>query len=373
MKGCLWRQKHFFVLSNNENKTTEKYVVLYVWSSVSLKLFAIWLLLTAASSWALTGLLRRYAVKRNLLDIPNKRSSHVVPIPRGGGMAIVVTFLVGVIFLSIERLLTLHVLLGLLGAGVLVSAVGFMDDHGHLSPKWRLLVHFSAAIWALACFGGLPEFSIFDHVVHFGWVEYIIAAVVLVWLLNLFNFMDGIDGIAASEAIFLACSGLFFAALVGHTSLQLVAIILVGSILGFLIWNWPPAKIFMGDVGSGFLGIMLGIYAYWELAAGVVSLWSLMIIFGVFFVDATFTLLRRFIHRKKWYEAHRSHAYQHAAQKWGHLRVTIAVSLINIVWLLPIAYFSNSHRAWGAVLTVLAYLPLLVLVFILRAGKEMKS
>lgn len=341
-------------------------------SGVSLMLLVLWLLLAVVVSWMLTGLLRRYAASKNLLDIPNKRSLHAVPIPRGGGMAIVVTFLMGLVSLLIIRELNAQVLLGLLGAGALVAAVGFMDDHGHLSPKWRLLVHFSAAIWTLVWLGELPELTIFGHVLNLGWLGYAATAVALVWLLNLFNFMDGIDGIAASEAIFVAGSGLVFAILAAHTSLQLVAVLLIGATLGFLIWNWPPAKIFMGDVGSGFLGITLGIYAYWAMVDGVVSLWSWVIIFGVFIVDATFTLIRRIIQRRKWYEAHRSHAYQHAARRWGHLRVTVAVSLLNVMWLLPIAYISNIHREFGPILTVLAFLPLVVLVLLLRAGKDMR-
>lgn len=340
-------------------------------SSISLTAFGLWLLLSVVISWVLTGFLRRYALSKNLLDIPNKRSSHVVPIPRGGGMAIVITFLLGLVFLSSIQELNYQILFGLFGAGLLVAAVSFIDDHGHLSPKWRLLVHFLAVSWALAWIGGRPELSVFHHVVNLGWLGYVITAVILVWLLNLFNFMDGIDGIAASEAIFIACSGLLFACHAGHISLQLVAIILIGSVFGFLIWNWPPAKIFMGDVGSGFLGIILGIYAWWAIAEGTSTVWSWVIVFGVFSVDATVTLVRRFLQGQTWYEAHRSHAYQHAAQRWGHLPVTISISLINIFWLLPIAYLSVIYRSWGSLLTLLAYLPLVVLVFRLRAGKEM--
>ena len=337
-----------------------------------MKLLILWLSLASVVSWALTDLLRRYAMSKNLFDIPNRRSSHNMPIPRGGGMAIVLTYLSGLVLLSITNELKLSVFFGSFGAGLLVAAVGFMDDHGHVPPKWRLLAHFSGVIWALAWLGGSLQLSIFDHVVNLGWLGYVATAVTLVWLLNLFNFMDGIDGLAASETMFVAGSGILFATLGGQTGLQLVAVVLFGSTLGFLIWNWPPAKIFMGDVGSGFLGITLGIYAYWAMIEGVVSFWAWTIIFGVFLVDATFTLIRRIICRAKWYEAHRSHAYQHAAMRWGHLRVTIAVSVINVTWLLPIAYLSNIHREWGIGFAILALTPLVVLVSVLGAGKEMK-
>ena len=328
------------------------------------------LFMTIVVSWILTGLLRQYALKKNLLDVPNSRSSHTIPIPRGGGLAIVLTLFISLIFLSITHTLKSSVLVSLLGAGSLVAVIGFMDDHGHIPPKWRLLVHFMGALWGVVWLGNFPPLTIIGHPIHLVWLGYVAVAVLLVWLLNLFNFMDGIDGIAASETIFVACSGLLFASLVGHTALELVAIIIIGSTVGFLIWNWPPAKIFMGDVGSGFLGIILGIYAYWAMVEGAVSFWSWVIIFGVFLVDATFTLLMRIYNREIWYEAHRSHAYQHAANRWGHLRVTLIVSLINVMWLLPIAYISNSHREWGLVLTLLAFLPIVVLVSMLGAGRE---
>lgn len=328
------------------------------------------LFLTGIASWLLTGLLRRYALKKNLIDLPNQRSSHLVPIPRGGGMAIVLAFMSGMFLLYKYKGLDISVLMALFGAGVLVALVGFLDDHGHVPPLWRLLTHFLAVAWGLTWLGGLPALTTFGHIILPGWLGYMVVAVALVWLLNLFNFMDGIDGIAASEAIFVAGSGYLFASHGMHADQQLVAVLLIGATVGFLIWNWPPAKIFMGDVGSGFLGVTLGVYAYWAITDDVVSTWSWIILFGVFVVDATFTLLRRIQQRQKWYAAHRTHAYQNAAKKWGHLRVTLAISLINLFWLLPIAYLANMHREWGPALVILAFAPLLVLVLVLNAGKD---
>jgi len=286
-------------------------------------------------------------------------------------MAIGVTFLIGIAVFFGGANQNVNVLAGFFVAGILVGLVGFWDDRGHVSPKWRLLVHFLAAAWVLAWFGKIPLFTLYANHVMPVWFGYSISAVCLVWLLNLFNFMDGIDGIASVEAIFVAFSGFLFTHHSGLVDMQYVAIILLGSVLGFLIWNWPPAKIFMGDIGSGFLGVVLGGYAYWTMIENAVSFWAWLIIFGVFWIDATFTLLRRIFRRALWYEAHRSHAYQHAAHKWGHLRVTVVVSIINIAWLLPIAYFSNIYRHWGAELALVALTPIVVLVFLLGAGKEL--
>lgn len=325
-----------------------------------------------AIAWILTGAIRHYSVRYHWLDIPNDRSSHTIPKPRGGGLAIAITFCIGLIALYIIEKIELRVLLAFLGAGGMVATIGYLDDRAHVSPLWRLLFHIIAAIWSLICIGAAPSISVFDCAVWSGFV-YIIAAIILVWVLNLYNFMDGIDGIAGSETIFIACSGILFTSFTGEIDMQLVAMLLVGATAGFLIWNWPPAKIFMGDVGSGFLGITLGIYAYWTILENAMSFWSWAIIFGIFIVDTTFTLFRRIIQREAWYEAHRSHAYQHAAKKWGHARVTLAVNLINLLWLLPIAYLSHVQRDWGLALTVLAFSPLVVLVLILGAGKKMNS
>lgn len=321
-------------------------------------------------SWFFTRLVCRYALKKKILDVPNPRSSHTVPIPRGGGLAIVITSLAGLSVLLAAEMLTPSVFYAFLCAGGLVALIGFIDDHHHIAARWRLLVHFAAAALVLVWLGGVPPVSAFGVTVHPGWLGNTVAVICLVWLLNLYNFMDGIDGIAASEAVFVAGTGLLFASLASHTQLQWIAILVIASTLGFLFWNWPPARIFMGDVGSGFLGIVLGIYAWWSVSEDVTSIWVWLIVFGVFLVDATITLVRRFLRGLTWYEAHRSHAYQHAARRWGHLRVTAGVFLINIFWLLPIACLTHIFPFWGPALMFMALAPLVVLVLWLGAGLE---
>ena len=285
-----------------------------------------WLLIAIFLSWLLTGLIRWYAIDKNLLDIPNERSSHSTATPRGGGLAIVVTCLISLLVIAISNELTSSVLFAFLGAGVLVALIGFIDDLSHLAPQWRLLTHFAAAMWVLAWLGGLPKIDFFGVLIHPGWIGNALALVILVWLVNLYNFMDGIDGLAASETIFVACAVLLFAILDNQHELQLVAIILIASTLGFLIWNWPPAKIFLGDVGSGFLGVVLGVSAWWSIGEDIIPIWTWLILLGIFIVDATSTLIRRIIERERWYEAHRAHAYQHASRRWGsHSKITISV------------------------------------------------
>ena len=311
-----------------------------------------------------TELIRLYSLKKNLLDTPNERSSHNIATPRGGGLSIVICFLVVVGF---SDGIPNNIVFALIGSGILIAAVGFWDDQGHIAARWRLLTHFMAAAWVLFWLGGLPEFQLLGFSIDAGWIGMVIVAFLLVWLLNLFNFMDGIDGIAASETIFVACAGAVFAWMDGLESVSFISLALAASTTGFLILNWPPAKIFMGDVGSGFLGLMLGIIVYANILKGG-SVWIWLILLGVFFVDSGITLLRRILNGDKWYEAHCSHAYQHAARKWGHKRVTVTTIIINLCWLLPLAYLVYLYKEFGVVLMCVAYLPLILLALKLKSG-----
>jgi len=320
-------------------------------------------------SLALTAALRRYALARSLLDIPNARSSHAVPTPRGGGLAIVICFLLALPLLLWAGLLALPAFWALLGAGALVAAVGFLDDHGHIAARWRLLAHFAAAAWALTCIGGAPPITLAGWALAPGWLATVLAAVYLVWLLNLYNFMDGIDGIASVEAICVCVGGALLYVLVGQSALAAVPLALAAAVAGFLYWNFPPARIFMGDAGSGFLGIVLGILSLLAAAQAPQLLWSWLILLAVFVVDATTTLLRRLLRGEKVYEAHRSHAYQYAARRYGrHRPVTLAVAAINLGWLLPLALWVGRGGLEGVWGLLLAYAPLTWLALRFAAG-----
>jgi len=331
-----------------------------------------WLLLVAVFlvSLLLTFVLRCYALRSKLMDVPNARSSHSIPTPRGGGVAIVVSFSAAMSICMLTGVLPQGQFIGLFGAGLVVALVGFADDHGHLAARWRLLGHFAAAIWILICFGGLASLDIFGFKVDLGWFGAVLAAIYLVWLLNLYNFMDGIDGIAGAVAICVTVAGAILYWWCGFTREMWVPLLLASACAGFLVWNFPPAKIFMGDAGSGFLGIVLGGMA---LQAGWVApqlFWSWLILMGVFIVDATYTILHRLIRGEKIYEAHRSHAYQYASRRHlSHKKVTVAVILINVVWLTPLAFWVGKGGGDGVSGVLLAYLPLIVLAIRYNAGK----
>ena len=333
----------------------------------------LWLLplLALGGAYLITARFRGYAMAR-LIDVPNDRSSHVLPTPRGGGIAIVGVTLVLLAVLTLMGKMPVRSAVGLLGAGVLVAAVGFADDHAHIEARWRLLAHFIAATWLVVWLRGLPPLAIAGGTVDAGWLGYPLAVLYVVWVLNLSNFMDGIDGIAAIEVLTVSLSGVVIYAVTGSDSARLAApLVVAGAALGFLIWNWPPARIFMGDVGSGFLGLVM---AALSLDAGWSNprvLWAWIILLGVFVVDATVTLVRRAARGERFHEAHRTHAYQHAAIRFGgHLPVTVATGLINVCWLLPLALLVSTGHLEGVVGVVIAYIPLVVVALGLNAGKR---
>jgi Fuc2NAc and GlcNAc transferase len=292
-----------------------------------------------------------------------------LPTPRGGGVSIVLGFVLSMPVVASLDGAGYQALYHILGAGLLVAIIGFADDHGHIAARWRLLGHFMAAAWVLFGLHGLGQIQVFGAPVDLGWLGNVLAAFYLVWMLNLYNFMDGIDGIASAQAIFVSVAGSAIAWLTGHFSLVAMPLILAAAVAGFFVWNFPPARIFMGDAGSGFLGLILGVLSLEAGRQAPELLWSWLILLGVFIVDATVTLFRRLSRREKIYQAHCSHAYQYAARHYlSHKTVTLAVSAINLLWLLPLALIVGVGLLDGIVGCVLAYAPLVALAIRFNAG-----
>ncbi len=327
------------------------------------------LLASFLAAAGLMGSVRRHALQVQLLDVPNRRSAHSSPIPRGGGLAIVGVTLAATGLLRLGGTATaLPVGIYLVG-GFLVAGVGYLDDCSHVRPQWRLLVHLAAATPVVLALGRVPPMIMFGYELNLGIFTFVLEALFIVGMVNIYNFMDGIDGIAGLEAVTGggAASGLLFYD--DSPNFAVLAAVLVMANLGFLIWNWPPAKIFMGDVGSGFLGFCFGSLAVVTTAISPRFTWMWLILLGVFLVDATVTLFRRMLRREKLYRAHRSHAYQYASRKFGsHLPVTIAVGVINLFWLLPLAFLVVIGRLDGLLGMLIAYTPLLVLALHFKAG-----
>ena len=333
------------------------------------------IVLAFVAAGLLTGILRRYALASGLLDIPNSRSSHSVPTPRGGGMAIVLTVLAGSFCLWWLGALTAAMLWVTFGAGGLVALVGWLDDRGHVATCWRLLTHFMAAGSALVILGGLPPMPFFGTIMDLSWLGHGLAAVYLVWLLNLFNFMDGIDGIASIEAITVCLGGVaLYLFSSSHNSEWTLPLLLAAAVSGFLSWNFPKAKIFMGDAGSGFIGMVLGLLSIQAANVAPKLLWGWVILLGVFVVDATVTLLRRMLRRQRLHEAHRNHAYQYAARKYNsHVVVSLVVGGVNVFWLLPLAVLVALGWLDGFLGMLISYLPLVGLSIWYKSGVDSNS
>ena len=268
----------------------------------------------------LTGCVRWYALRR-LVDVPNQRSSHSIAIPRGGGAAVAMTVLSACALVCFTQGDVPPSTLAAIAALATVAALGWIDDHYSLRAHTRLtiqLIVVSGVIWI----AGLPT-------VHVGGVLLPLPSLILVpiaiaactWMINLTNFMDGIDGIACQQAI-IGCSGAALAMALHGDALfacdrwpLLLAVATIGASIGFLPWNWPRARIFLGDVGSTFLGLVFALLVLAQIAAGV-DVDIAVLPFMPFIADATSTLVRRGWRRENLAVAHRSHLYQRLAVHW---------------------------------------------------------
>jgi Fuc2NAc and GlcNAc transferase len=323
------------------------------------------------AGWMLVGVLRMLTVRWGLVDLPNARSSHAKPTARGGGIAIVlVTLLTVAIDFSLHGIPGSLSVAWIVGGG-LVAGVGFLDDLKGLSAVARAGAQLLAAILLLNAID-IPAVSASLGLTT-GWpaLVWVVAGMVIVWSINLFNFMDGIDGLASAQCIFVVLAGTLLIAM-GHEigSSLLSGVAMAGASAGFLIWNAPPAKIFMGDVGSGFIGFGLIAGALATSGHGPVSLWTWLVLNGVFVADATITVLTRFFRGQRIYEAHRSHVYQRLARRWSsHGRVTAAYMSINLIWCLPWAIATIKSPGNAPLLAVAAFAPLCLAAIVEGAGK----
>jgi UDP-N-acetylmuramyl pentapeptide phosphotransferase/UDP-N-acetylglucosamine-1-phosphate transferase len=287
-------------------------------------------------SFALTWVIMRFSLKRNILDIPNERSSHTNPTPRGGGLAIVISWYIGITFLFFAGYLNRNLYFALL-CGILLAIISLIDDLYDIKPYIRLIAQTSAAIISLIFLNGIQPIILFGINIFPSIILDVIMVVGMVWFINLYNFLDGIDGYASVEAIMMSFALYLFAG-------ENITLILIASVLGFLIWNWPKAKIFMGDVGStqlGFILIVLGIYLHNENRLSIIY-W--LILAAPFWFDATLTLYRRWRNKEKLSIAHRKHIYQRLVQSgFSHLKVDIFLSLLDAILIIAV-YICSKHN-----------------------------
>lgn len=325
--------------------------------------------ISTLAAGVLTGIVRAWAIQRGILDVPNARSSHTDPTPRGGGLAIVVTTLCGTGLLAWLDVLDASDAAVLVLAGAIVALVGYVDDRRGLPAAPRFAVHILASVLVVAL---LSRHLVIDA--SGGALACLVAGLLVLgttWSINLFNFMDGIDGIAASEALFVSAASAALVLAHGDVASACLPLLTAGACLGFLAWNWPPAKIFMGDVGSGFLGLWLAAVALWLHASGALSIWTSIVLSSLFVGDATATLAVRFARRQRWFEAHRSHVYQRLACRWrSHLKVTGLTWIVNLTLVLPLALVTQFADGFAPAAAVLCETASVALAIFAGAGQD---
>ena len=314
------------------------------------------LLISAACGWGVSVLFTAaalaYARRRGLLDQPGKRRSHVLPTPRGGGVGIVAAIvLAGLPAWCLFGPVSSWLPVAMLAVAVLaVAVVGWRDDHAPLPVLPRLAVHAAAAL-LVGAVALAPWAARNAH----AWWLLVPLAIMLVGFINAHNFMDGIDGILAQQGLFVLLGYGLLAAWLGDVGLAALACAAAGGCLGFLFFNFPPARIFMGDVGSGALGLAIGAVAALVVQRNPGMFWACLILPSAFLVDSGLTLVRRVLGGQHWYAPHRQHLYQWLVRvKWSHARADVAYMIWNLAIVAPLALLAArwpAHGPWWLAMT----------------------
>ncbi len=297
---------------------------------------------------ACTRLSIAYAVRRHLYDLPGRRRSHGTAMPRGGGIGIVAGILVALVLAIVAstQASTRWQALAVSAAIVLVAAVGWIDDHGGLHARTRLAAHAIAAIALLAIPAVVVGVAASPGAAALYAVACVVPAIAIVWSVNLHNFMDGIDGLLAMQALFVfGALGLLFLRAGSFIEAGCMAT-LAAATLGFLPFNFPRPRVFMGDVGSGVLGFVIAAAVTCQLATAGVARTSGIVLCSAFVTDATCTLLSRMLRGRRWYSAHREHLYQWLVRSgFSHARVVAFYMAWNLLIVLPVVYWMNTSPA----------------------------
>ncbi len=307
------------------------------------------------SAVGITELTRRIVLSREVLAHPNERSSHSVPTPTAGGIGIVIPVAVACFIWLPGDSLRLSVVL----ASVSVALVSLLDDVVEVRQSVRLVVHLLASGACVVIGLGM------------GGLTAVLVILAFAWSLNLYNFMDGIDGMAASQALAFGVGAMLFVPS-DSSVFPILAAIAAGS-AGFLLFNWAPARIFMGDVGAGFLGLTIAAIAAVLAVSDELPLVVSLVLLSVFWVDASYTLGVRILTGQRFTEAHRSHLYQIAARRFGHGRTVGVFWAYFLCWLAPCAWLADRFAPWQYVVLGTAIVPLLIACVFARAGRASAS
>jgi UDP-N-acetylmuramyl pentapeptide phosphotransferase/UDP-N-acetylglucosamine-1-phosphate transferase len=283
-------------------------------------------------STLLTWLLVHYG-KAHLIDRIGRHKLHADPTPRGGGLAIMIAFCVGLgsVMLGTKSELLLDQLTGLLTGLLVVASIGFWDDLRGASARLRFIVHVLGALFCIS--GWITTLWIQEY---YFWLCVVSLVLAFAWSINLHNFMDGINGHLGIQAFFVFCFVVVLAFFHQQGVMMLVAGLAASVTLGFLPYNFPKARIFLGDVGSGFLGLLIAYIVFWAIQAKVLSFETAALLVSAFFIDATCTLLFRYFKGKRWYQRHTEHLYQWLARTGRHHYQVVGLYVLwNLLVVVP--------------------------------------
>lgn len=315
----------------------------------------------------------KYSKSFGLLDVPNHRSSHSTPTPKGGGLSLYLSFNLALILSYEFGFIVTEVVQPLLFGSPIVAILGWLDDQKNLPAKLRLIIHLCVgfAIFFILTDGFRINIYVSHLPVNYKYIIMPFIILYISWFINLYNFMDGLDGLAGSTGL---VASLFLAALFYLNNIftfSYIYLLLAAGLVGFLIFNWSPAKIFLGDTGAYFLGFIFSTMSLITLIYEEVPLHVTIILFALFITDATYTLLVRLIRRENVFEAHRQFAFQ----KWNrkglsHRKISLFYLSICIFWLCPLSYAAYVRPDYSMLFTVIAFIPLIYFCYSKRAGTE---
>ncbi len=322
-------------------------------------------------TWFGVWILRNHATQLGLIDIPNERSSHTRPTPRAGGAAFVVSTIA--VFLAGAAISHQALALGIqivLTCAMFIAIVSLADDRWRLPSRVRFAAHLIAACVVVFGAASLVDVEWQDGMVLLLGPLGIPASILwVVGATNIYNFMDGIDGLAGVQAVVTATAAAWIAMVRGDDMVALLLLIVAVSVLGFLAHNWPPAKIFMGDVGSAFLGFTFAglSLVVGGTSRGTVPFLAWVLLLSPFLFDSSVTLTRRVLRGERWHEAHREHIYQRLVRAgWSHRTVTLVYLAADLF----AASVVIAHFAYGIgsplIAVPVATLPLAAIAGIVR-------
>ncbi|MCH2534922.1 MAG: glycosyltransferase family 4 protein [Bdellovibrionales bacterium] len=341
---------------------------------LSLILVVLTLVIASGLSITIVKLLIKNADRLGVIDHPKDRSSHSRPTPRGGGMSFLTSFMMTSMLLISFQLINYTEFIPLLVCLPIVSLTGWFDDRSSLTARSRLFIQIICSLFSLAL---ITKFYTVDIQASFLPIESqfvlrTLAILFFIWCINLYNFMDGIDGLAGSQAVFIALALAGFSFFEGEYDFMYLHLILASSVFGFILFNWSPAKIFMGDVGSYFLGFYFACMGVLQDVEGKIQMPTVGILMAPLIVDATFTLFSRLLQGYKLFDTHKTFCFHKIVQSGkSHKQVSTYYLLASIFWCLPMAILSELNNTPIRIgLWAISYVPLIAVCFYFKAGKK---